>query len=532
MKRCGVYTRKSSEEGLEQDFNSLDAQREACLAYIQSQKSEGWVPIKNVYDDGGYSGGNVQRPGLQALMQDIKAGKINIIVVYKIDRLTRSLMDFAKLVEIFDRHEVTFVSVTQSFNTTTSMGRLTLNVLLSFAQFEREVTSERIRDKFAASKKKGIWMGGNVPMGYQVKERKLIVVPDEAETVQHIFKRYLELGSVRLLKTDLQEKCVISKRTNSLFSKSGLYHLLANPIYIGKLRHKGNIYDGQQEAIIEQELFDKVQLQMKELAPKIREKSRKTESSLLVGKLFDEAGEALGPTHGNKHGKRYRYYVSRSIISGETKEGWRLPAHEIEQVVIESARSILSDPHAITSAIQEADINPSTIPVIIKAAAEVNVANAIREILERATLKIDGITIKLILNSLLPKDVTPPLTVTKFIPMQIKRRGVEMRMVIESSSAAGNIDQSLIKAIARGHKWFGELGSGQVKSISEIANREKIDKGYVSHIINLAFLAPAVVERVIAGKQPADFTPFMLMKKMDIALNWSEQAKILAQSSH
>lgn len=532
MKRCAVYTRKSSEEGLEQDFNSLDAQREACLAYIQSQKSEGWVPVKDNYSDGGYSGGNMLRPGLERLMEDIKAGKINIVVVYKIDRLTRSLMDFAKLVEIFDRHEVTFVSVTQSFNTTTSMGRLTLNVLLSFAQFEREVTSERIRDKFAASKKKGIWMGGNVPLGYMVKERKLWVVPEEAETVRHIFQRYLELGTVLSLKADLKERLVFSNRTKTLFSKSGLYHLLSNPIYVGKIRHKGTLYDGQQEAIIDQELFDRAQEQMKELAPKIRENSRKSEPSLLMGKLFDEAGEALGPTHGNKQGKKYRYYISRGIISGETKEGWRLPAHEIEQVVMESARSILSDPHALTSAIQEADINPSTIPAIIKAAAEVNVADTIREIVERAVLQKEGVTVKLILNSLLPKDVTSTLTVSKFIPMQIKRRGVEMRMIIESSGAASNIDQSLIKAIARGHTWFGELASGQVKSITEIAIREKIDKGYVSHIINLAFLAPTIVEKILAGKQPADFTPFMLMKKMDIALNWSEQAKILAESSH
>lgn len=521
MKYCAVYTRKSSEEGLEQNFNSLDAQREACLAYIQSHKPEGWVPVKGEYDDGGYSGGNMQRPGLEKLMEDIKSGKVNIVVVYKIDRLTRSLMDFAKLVETFDKHQVTFVSVTQSFNTTTSMGRLTLNVLLSFAQFEREVTSERIRDKFAASKKKGIWMGGVVPLGYEAKERKLIVVPSEAETVRYIFNRYLELSSVRRLRADLHKSCVFSKRTKSLFSKGGLYHLLSNPIYVGKLKHKGNVYEGQQKAIIDQDLFDKVQEYMKKLAPKIRAKSRKTEPSLLQGKLFEESGEVLGPTHGNKHGRRYRYYVSRKIIEGKTKEGWRLPAQEIEQVVIKSVQNMLADSHLIISAIQETEINRSDIPAIIKAVAEIKANKAILEILEKVILKQDGITIKLSL-----KDFK--FTITKDIPMQMRRRGVEMRMVIESPGVPANIDQSLIKALAKANKWFGELSSGKVKSITGIAIREKVDKGYISHIINLAFLAPNIIEKIIAGKQPVYLTPERLIKKIEIPLNWSEQDQILA----
>lgn len=527
-KYCAVYTRKSHEEGLSQSFNSLDAQREACLAYITSQKAEGWLPIKEEYDDGGYSGGNMERPGLIKLLDDIKAGKINIVVVYKIDRLTRSLMDFAKLVEIFDQYQVTFVSVTQSFSTTNSMGRLTLNVLLSFAQYEREITAERIRDKIAASKQKGIWMGGFVPLGYDAKDRRLLINKKEAETVRYMFQRYLELGCVRLLQQDLKQKNIQpkSKRGNfNQFSRGGLYNLLSNPLYIGQLKHKKMRYQGQHEPIIDQELFDKVQQQLHDNAPDI--KMRKTESSLLIGKLFDESGEGLGPYHSIKKGARYRYYVSRSVLTGDasSNHGWRLPAREIEQTVITAIQNILNDHHFITTTVQEVGTKPCDIPDILKNAKEISkrieleLAKTISDLVKKIILKKDGIRITISISD---------ICLTKDIPLRMQKRGVEMKMVITSpDTSATNINHSLIKYTARGYKWFEELSSGKVKSISQIAVREKIDKGYVSHIINLAFLSPQITESIVSGLQPISLTAETLIKQLDMPPNWKEQKHLL-----
>lgn len=340
VKKCAIYTRKSTEEGLDQNFNSLDAQREACLAYITSQKAEGWAPAKSSYDDGGYSGGNIERPGLQKLLEDIKAGKINIIVVYKIDRLTRSLMDFAKLVELFDQHQVTFVSVTQSFNTTTSMGRLTLNVLLSFAQFEREVTGERIRDKIAASKKKGLWMGGNVPLGYYLKDRNLYVNEKEAGLVRKIFKTYLEVRSVIKLKDFLKHEGDKTKSSND-FTRGMLYFLLANPIYIGKIKHKTKVYDGHHAAIVSPEDWSAAQeiLVGNAIEPRGRKKLR--QQHLLSGLIFDEGGIVYSPVFTNKNGQRYNYYVSQDKIQRRKNLEsipLRIPAKEIETYVEKKLR--------------------------------------------------------------------------------------------------------------------------------------------------------------------------------------------------
>src|ERR1700736_669492 len=291
-KRCAIYTRKSSEEGLEQEFNSLQAQSEACEAYIRSQRHEGWVLARTRYDDGGFSGGNIERPALQRLLADIQGGRIDIIVVYKVDRLTRSLADFARLVEIFDAQGVSFVSVTQQFNTTSSMGRLTLNVLLSFAQFEREVTGERIRDKMAASKKKGMWMGGFVPLGYEVCDRRIVIDEGEAETVRYIFRRYQELGCVRLLKEDLDRRGVVSKRRTSKsgiasgghsFSRGALYALLANPIYVGEIRHKNLCHPGQHEAILDRAIWDRTQQQLREHRVRSKSRGASVEKSPLTG---------------------------------------------------------------------------------------------------------------------------------------------------------------------------------------------------------------------------------------------------------
>jgi site-specific DNA recombinase len=311
--RCAVYTRKSSEEGLDMEFNSLDAQREACEAYIASQKPEGWVLVNDRYDDGGVSGGTLDRPALQRLLADIERGQVDVVVVYKIDRLSRSLMDFAKLVEVFERRNVTFVSVTQSFNTTTSMGRLTLNVLLSFAQFEREVIGERIRDKFAASRKKGMWMGGFVPLGYRVENRKLVIDEEEAPTVRMIFERFLQIGSATLVARALVAEGVTTRRGKPI-DKGFLYKLLNNRVYIGDAVHKGTAYPGEHEAIIGLDLWNRVHGILRE-SPRVRARhTRTTEPALLKGLIFGPNGGAMSPTYTRKGGRLYRYYVSQSVL--------------------------------------------------------------------------------------------------------------------------------------------------------------------------------------------------------------------------
>ena len=348
--RCAVYTRKSSEEGLDMAFNSLHAQRESCEAYIVSQKSEGWVLVPDHYDDGGVSGGTLDRPALQRLLTDIEAGRVDVVVVYKIDRLSRSLMDFAKLVDVFDRHDVTFVSVTQSFNTTTSMGRLTLNILLSFAQFEREVSGERIRDKIAASRKKGMWMGGRPPLGYDVRERKLVVNQIEAATVRAIFERFLTVGSATILARTLAAEGVTTKRGKPV-NKGYLYKLLINQVYIGKAVHKGTAYPGEHEAIISQDLWNKVRSIIKE-SPRARANhTRARTPALLKGLIFGADGRAMTPAHTRKRNRLYRYYVAAGLLRGETPDGIvrRVPAAEIEAAVIDQMRGLLRAPEVIVA---------------------------------------------------------------------------------------------------------------------------------------------------------------------------------------
>ena len=361
--RCAIYTRKSSEEGLEQAFNSLDAQREACAAFILSQKHEGWTVLPTLYDDGGFSGGTMERPALKRLIADIEAGQIDVIVVYKVDRLTRALSDFAKLVDVFDRRGVSFVSITQQFNTTTSMGRLTLNVLLSFAQFEREVTGERIRDKIAASKKKGMWMGGMPPLGYDVKNRKLVVNDAEARIVVEIYRRYLALKSVHALRDELADAGIKSKRRmrpdgaeygGQTFSRGALYLILQNQLYRGEISHKGNTYPGEHPAIVDKSLWDDVQAVLAANRVERTTGARASHPSLLTGMVFDETGERLTPTHAVKKGTRYRYYVSTSLVTGAGKNpssGRRIPAGNLEGLVISRLRTFLADPGAILDAV-------------------------------------------------------------------------------------------------------------------------------------------------------------------------------------
>ena len=346
--RCAIYTRKSSEEGLEMEFNSLDAQRDACSAYIASQRSEGWLELAGHYDDGGISGGTLERPALKRLLADIEEDRVDVVVVYKIDRLSRALMDFAKLVEVFDRNDVTFVSVTQSFNTTTSMGRLTLNILLSFAQFEREVIGERIRDKVAASRKRGIWMGGYVPLGYEVKERKLIIKESEAAIVRMIFERFVAVGSATALARALVTEGVRTRR-GRLVDKGFLYKLLANRVYIGDAVHKGTAYPGEHKPIVSRELFDRVRATL-QVSPRMRASStRASAPALLRGLLFGPTGCAMSPSHSRKGDKLYRYYVSQSVIK-RGADGCpvsRVPAAEIENAVVNQLRGMLRAPEVI-----------------------------------------------------------------------------------------------------------------------------------------------------------------------------------------
>jgi DNA invertase Pin-like site-specific DNA recombinase len=346
--RCAVYTRKSTEEGLDMEFNSLDAQREACEAYVASQKAEGWLLVPDRYDDGGFSGGTLERPALQRLMADIEARRVDVVVVYKIDRLSRSLMDFAKLVEIFDRNNVTFVSVTQSFNTTTSMGRLTLNILLSFAQFEREVIGERIRDKFAASRKKGMWMGGWAPLGYDIKDRKLVVNDAEAATVRMLFQRFLRVGSVTKLVVALRAEGMTTKGRKPI-DKGYVYRILNNRVYLGEAVHKGTAYPGEHRAIIDRTLWDRVHEVLGESPRKRAMHTRAQTPALLKGLIFGPTGVAMSPAHTRRDGKLYRYYVSTDVLKRDAASCpiRRVPAAEIESAVVDQLRGLLRAPEII-----------------------------------------------------------------------------------------------------------------------------------------------------------------------------------------
>ncbi len=547
--RCAMYTRKSSEEGLEQDFNSLHAQREACESFIRSQQGEGWLLVKTHYDDGGFSGGTMERPALQRLLEDIRQKLIDVVVVYKVDRLTRSLSDFAKMVEIFDGHGVSFVAVTQQFNTTTSMGRLTLNVLLSFAQFEREVTGERIRDKIAASKRKGMWIGGLVPLGYEVRDRRLVIEPTEAETVRHIFRRYCELGSVRLLKDELDQAGIRSKvriakngkrSGGESFSRGALYTLLGNPIYIGEVRHKGTRYPGLHEPIVEASIWKKVDELLHAHAGRARGTGTKSMSSPLAGKLFDEAGRPLTPSHAVKGARRYRYYVSRSLITGpaeQSERGWRIPAAEFESRVAAAARTILKDRPGIAAEVEHLDWNAASVKSIFDAAnvwserltSEAETAESLRLLVDRVELDEHGIKISLELPA---AHDGAHLKLTRMIPMQMRRRGIEMKFVIGGDSLVSRrSDPALVKLIGRARCWFEDLLSGRAHSMVDIGKREKVGKRYVSRVIRFAFLAPDIVEQIAGDHQPPDFTAESLLRgQPELPLAWDAQRKLLGFS--
>ncbi len=556
--RCAVYTRKSSEEGLEQSFNSLEAQREACQAYITSQKHENWRALSTHYDDGGYSGGSMDRPALGQLLADIDAGKVDTVVVYKVDRLTRSLADFAKIIERFDACQISFVSVTQQFNTTTSMGRLTLNVLLSFAQFEREVTGERIRDKIAASKRKGMWMGGTLPVGYDLCDRKLVINAKEAAQVKRIFELYLERGCVSKLKERLDREGIKSKiRTSLVGQKSGgkgyargaLYCLLQNPIYIGKVRHRDAVYDGEHKAIIPEQLWSRVQDRLKANGITRQTASNAKSPSLLVGLLYDAQGTRFTPFHTDRRGKRYRYYVSQAAVqnkSDDASTATRLPARDIEEVICGKLQTTLSAPEQLLEAAGARSSDAAICKSLIAAGKQLAKAwpsNSIaeqREFLQRVikqiTLLESGLQIAITQSALratllgqppmLGKSTQDLFTIT--IDAQLKRCGGEVRLVIPSGAEIQMPRRQslpLIKAVARAHRWPEKIMRGEFQSRQSVAKFAEVDQRYAGRIIQFAFLAPDIVEAILEGRQPVDLTVQKLLH--GFPLEWAQQRKHL-----
>jgi DNA invertase Pin-like site-specific DNA recombinase len=518
--RCAIYTRKSSEEGLDQEYNSLDAQRDACEAYIISQKGEGWTASAKRYDDGGWSGGSMERPGLKALLADIEAGHVEVIVVYKVDRLTRSLSDFARMVELLDRREVSFVSVTQAFNTTSSMGRLTLNVLLSFAQFEREVTGERIRDKIAASKARGMWMGGYPPLGYDPKDRSLVVNEGEAELVRHIFSRYLQLGSVHALTRELASRGVLSKRWTSgaghvrggtQFSRGAIFHLLRNRIYLGEIVHKGNSHPGQHARILDRALFDAVQEKLSRGVG--TRKARTSARAPLSGLIFDAQGNRMSPVHTrNRHGRSYRYYVSAPLLTGGSTEGGtlrRVSAPAIEEALLARMRQWTGRSDAVFS--------------------------TLRSFISRVTVHDDHILVDLSMpdletwtaNILQPDRCTLEGGALRIrSPLKLCVRGGKTFAEGDHQKVRRHPDRALVAGLKRAHAELRVRGIsiGERTAVSEAA--KGIDDPYLRKLAKLAFLAPDIQQAILSGSQPAGMSLAQLLSTR-VPLDWALQRQLL-----
>lgn len=535
--RCAIYTRKSSEEGLEQSFNSLDAQREACEAYIVSQRHEGWQLSDTRYDDGGFSGGNMERPALKRLLDDIGARRVDTVVVYKVDRLTRSLADFAKIVEQFDEQGISFVSVTQQFNTTTSMGRLTLNVLLSFAQFEREVTGERIRDKIAASKRKGMWMGGVVPLGYDLEDRHLVLNAAEAEQVRGIYQTYLRLGCVTKLQKHLEEAGIRSKKRISrtgrtsggaVYSRGALYLMLHNRIYLGEIVHKQKSFPGQHPAILEPKLWEQVQSQFQSNLQAGRKRPRSTEPSLLLGLVCDEKGNRFTPSHTTKKGRRYRYYVSQAALiknGNQNRRGpVRIPAVEIEGLVVSQLTVLLQSPQRMLDTLVGQGAPPEQLHAFTEASRQWHAAPSQRiEQLLRATLRriivekerieirIDRAALRQTLFGISETEIQAPSDtnwdnfVSIEVPCELKRFRGEVRLVLppDTPGSKPHAIPSLVRAISKAHDWLDRILRGEFADQRSIARETGLDERYISRILPLAFLAPDLTEAILEGKQPA-----------------------------
>ncbi len=552
---CAIYTRKSSEEGLEQGFNSLDAQREACEAFILSQKEQGWKALPSLYDDGGFSGGNTERPALARLLEDIRARRVRIVIVYKVDRLTRSLADFAKLVELFDTHGVSFVSVTQQFNTTSSMGRLTLNVLLSFAQFEREVTGERIRDKIAASKRKGMWMGGYVPIGYLPKERTLVTDEPQAERIREIYRLYLDFGCVRRLKAELDRLGWVTPVRNSLranmsggkpFSRGHLYLILGNPIYVGRIAHKEAVFPGLHPAIIDEALWQAVQSRLAANLQGHRGRSNVKNPCLLMGLAFDGQGRGLAPTHTKKGARRYRYYVGPALPGSNddsASPSLRLPAQELEDAVLHSLTSLLTDKSRVVELMgavpaREAQSRLRSAVDQAKRLTEAKSADRIGELkrlVSRVVVLEDRLQIAVRQGAIGTASDAPfsdEATILIEMPVERRRCGKAVRLIVRT---AGELetrgqDAKLIALLAKAHEWFAQLTSGRYDSVYAIAQEQGLTRAYVTKVIHLAFLAPDIVERIARGNHPLDLSAHRLIRMGSLPLAWEEQRALLGMT--
>ncbi len=542
--RCAIYTRKSTEEGLEQEFNSLDAQYEACAAYVMSQLHEGWELVKDRYDDGGFSGGTMERPGLIQLLADVSAGKVQIIVLYKIDRLTRSLSDFSRIVDVLDGAGASFVSVTQSFNTTTSMGRLMLNVLLSFAQFEREVTGERIRDKIAASKKKGMWMGGPVPLGYKVKERKLLIDEAEAATVRHIFERYVEIRAAQPLLDELREQGVRTKRRvyrdgtikgDIPFTRGSLFHLLKNRIYLGEMVHKGEASPGEHEAIIDEDLWERVQLRIAENTVDRKLRRNAKEASLLAGMICDGMGRKMSPSHTVRKGKRYRYYVTHASEIVDGTPAWRLPAHDIEKSVVGKLTAFLSDQRAIRKLVGTDDASrlAASITRCQRTAEQLQASTYHRR--TRVPALIDQIdvgdsAIRIVLShsgfsDFLGIEVDPQRLLPLSAPVARIRKGKEVKLIISDGTDAER-DETLVSLLREAMAIREEVLSASDRTVAEIAASSGRCRKRMTRLFRLSWIAPEIIDAILAGRQPQALTAKALLTA-DLPMDWSSHKAAL-----
>ena len=544
--RCAIYTRKSTEEGLEQDFNSLDAQREACAAYILSQRHEGWTLVPESYDDGGYSGGSMDRPGLTMLLADVAAGKVDVIVVYKVDRLTRSLADFAKIVEVLDGKGASFVSVTQSFNTTSSMGRLTLNVLLSFAQFEREVTGERIRDKIAASKAKGMWMGGVVPLGYRVEDRKLVPEPQEAEIVHQMFQRYLELGSGRELVAELAHQGVVGKvRVNRHGRQSGgvamtrgaIYWILKNRLYVGEVVFKGKIYPGQHVAIVDRDLFDAVQDRMAQASVSRTLRTNAREPSLLAGLVWDAHGRRMGATHAVTRDKRYRYYVSQTDDPVTRDEPmFRLSAHDLEsrvtrqltEAIEQQLRARIDGGELAAEQIQHLQEACSSAVQTLAHPATPNARRLVGQLIQRIEVHPDSIVSTFHLEHLHTAYAAHE-PIEARIAIGSVRVGRQLKLVLSAGDGASSCrkDPALIKLVVQALTLRDRISTTEASSFDALATGLGYSREHAADLLRISFLAPDILTRILEGRQPEKLTRTALIKTPRLPLGWREQRQLL-----
>lgn len=560
MKRlnCAIYTRKSTDEGLEKEFNSLDAQREASAAFVLSQKHAGWTALPDLYDDGGVSGGTMERPALRRLLADVKSGKVQIVVVYKVDRLTRSLADFAKIVDVLDAHQASFVSVTQQFNTTTSMGRLTLNMLLSFAQFEREIAGERIRDKIAASKAKGMWMGGNVPLGYDVKERKLIVNDAEAATVRMIFQLYANLGSVRLLGQELQRLGIVSKRREGAsgfmsggnrLSRGALYTLLQNSLYRGEIAHQGNVYPGQHKAIVAPELWHLAQEKLVGSRQARTLGGNAAGPSLLAGLIVDSDGQRMTPTHAAKKSRRYRYYVTTQLIIGTRSvyaKGWRLPAGDIECLILDRVRAFFASDRDVGDALSCFDLDATAVQSAMTKASHLvegwarlpttNLRELVRSVVAKVTVRDDMVVASLKATEvaavllgdrpIVPTDRQPG-SIELTIDAKLRRVGKGIRLVI-GGSVAEKSDGRMTALLRDAFATRDSLMAGRDATLDAMAKRLAIKRDYLSAHMRLAYLAPNIVRALVQGRIPEGLTPAGLLSMCkDLPHDWQLQQSVL-----